>query len=667
MNQSNLPNIEIRRIARLRGPNIWSNRPVLETWVDLGVFEEYPSNKLEGFTERLMKWLPSLIEHRCSEGVRGGFLSRLEGGTWMGHVLEHVTLELQTLAHHPVGYGRARETGQYGVYRVALECLEPEFGERALAAGLRLVHAAARGEDFDIAACLAELREDAKRWCLEPNTFELVLAASRLGFPALRLSDGNLVQFGYGRNSRRAWSAQTDRTAAVAGAISQTPELRQRLLTGVGIAVVDVREADTVDQAWAAASDIGEQVVVRPAGKRRAPGLAPIDVSKGKAAFEAAYKAIVHGNSGVIVEKWAAGSLHRVLVVGDRAVAASRLAPEPAPAVDVTDLLHPEVAASCVLAARTIGLDIAGIDLIASDVQSPLSHSGGALVDVTSNPDLTLHVAGRPVGTPSVGEAVVKHLFGGAVDPEFPVFAVSGGGAARLRVATQLAESVAACRGLRTALVAESGISIGVETVYSGDARDFESGFRVLTHPLLDAAVFEVNAAQVLAEGLPFTYCNVSIVLDVGETAAVDGPWEQPPYLTPEFVRKAVRAPADVVPANGWLVLDAAVDGAATMAERCPGRVMYFCSDASNEVLRKHIAAGEKALTIVEDQLVQVAGPSRAVVGPVGVRGKQSLETLLPCVAALLCSGVPLDVINRELLRLEQEQRGPTPRSGSQQ
>jgi cyanophycin synthetase len=609
-----------------------------------------------------MRWLPSLIEHRCSEGVRGGFLTRLKDGTWMGHVLEHVTLELQTLAHHPVGYGRARETGQYGVYRVVLECLEPEFGERCLAAGLNLVHAAARGEEFDIDGCLAQLREEAKKWCLEPNTFELVAAASRLGFPAFRLSEGNLVQIGYGRNSRRAWAAQTDRTAAVAGAISQTPDLRQQLLTGVGIPVAEASEVESAEQAWTVANEIGGKVVVRPAGRRRGPALVPFDVARGKVALEASYKANVHGNAGVIVEKWVAGPLHRVLVVGDSAVAACRVS-ELGAGTDVTETMHPEVAASCVLAARTIGLDIAGIDVIAPDLQTALTHSGGAVVDVTANPDLMIHAQFRAASLPSVGEAVVRHLFRGAVDPEFPVFAVSGGGQQRLQVATRLAASVEACRGLRVGLVGQSGITIGGDRVQAEDARDFDSGFRVLTHPLLDAAVFEVNAAQVIAEGLPFTYCNVAIVLATAEEGATTGPWELPPYLTPEFVRKAVRAPADVVPANGWLVLDAAVEGAATMAERCPGRVMYFSTDPTSDVLRKHIAAGEKAVTVVEEQLVHIAGTSRGVLGSVRGWDKQSVETLLPCFAALLCSGAPLDAVSRELLRLEPGERAKAQRS----
>src|SRR3954469_16343937 len=102
--------MEIRKVLALMGPNIWANFPVLEAWVDLGHFEDFPSNKLPGFNERVMQWLPTMIEHRCSIGERGGFFQRLRDGTWLGHVLEHVTLEIHSISRSPVGYGRARET-----------------------------------------------------------------------------------------------------------------------------------------------------------------------------------------------------------------------------------------------------------------------------------------------------------------------------------------------------------------------------------------------------------------------------------------------------------------------------------------------------------------------------------------------------------------------------
>ena len=134
--------MEIQSLKVLRGPNQWASFPCLEAWVDLGRLEDFPSHTIPGFNERIMDWLPSMIEHRCSIGERGGFFERLRTGTWMGHVLEHVTLELQTRAGTPVGYGRAREAKTRGVYKVVIEYKEEAFAIECFHAAHRLVMAA---------------------------------------------------------------------------------------------------------------------------------------------------------------------------------------------------------------------------------------------------------------------------------------------------------------------------------------------------------------------------------------------------------------------------------------------------------------------------------------------------------------------------------------------
>ena len=162
--------MHIRKVLALVGPNIWANYPVLEAWVDLGPLEERPSNTIPGFVDRLTTWLPTMIEHRCNEGVRGGFFSRLRNGTWMGHVLEHVTLELQTLSHLPVGFGRTRETSERGVYRVVFECLDHAFGEASMHTAHELLLAAIDGRDFDVQGAVRHLRTLADELCLGPST-----------------------------------------------------------------------------------------------------------------------------------------------------------------------------------------------------------------------------------------------------------------------------------------------------------------------------------------------------------------------------------------------------------------------------------------------------------------------------------------------------------------
>src|SRR5690242_5762244 len=151
--------MEFRRVRLLDGPNIWANFPVLEAWVDLGPLKDSPSDELPGFNDRLMAWLPTLVEHRCSVGQRGGFFERLRRGTWQAHILEHVALELQSLAGTEVGFGRTRETSEDGVYKVALEYENEELGRAALETARRLCLAGVYDQPFDVATELRQLRE----------------------------------------------------------------------------------------------------------------------------------------------------------------------------------------------------------------------------------------------------------------------------------------------------------------------------------------------------------------------------------------------------------------------------------------------------------------------------------------------------------------------------
>src|SRR5262245_2316353 len=160
--------MEFRKVQALRGPNIWASYPVLEAWVDLGALKDSPSDELLGFNERLMSWLPSLIEHRCSVGARGGFFERLRRGTYQAHILEHVALELQTLAGTEVGFGRTRETAEDGVYKVALEYEDEDLARACLDAARAVCLAAVYGHAIDLPSEVRKLQELARRVCPAP-------------------------------------------------------------------------------------------------------------------------------------------------------------------------------------------------------------------------------------------------------------------------------------------------------------------------------------------------------------------------------------------------------------------------------------------------------------------------------------------------------------------
>ena len=261
--------IKFIEIRHLNGPNIWTLRPVLEAVVDIGDLEDFPSNTIPGFYERLSSWLPSLIEHRCSYGERGGFLRRLEEGTWPGHILEHVTLELQNLAGMPGGFGRARETSQRGVYKVVVSAWHEDIARSALLAARELVLSAMgcqQGSDaYDVTAAIERLRDMVDSLWLGPSTACIVEAATNREIPSIRLlAKGNLVQLGYGVRSQRIWTAETDRTPAIAESISRDKDLTKELLRSCGVPVPEGRVVLSPKDAWEAAQDIGLPVVIKP-------------------------------------------------------------------------------------------------------------------------------------------------------------------------------------------------------------------------------------------------------------------------------------------------------------------------------------------------------------------------------------------------------------------
>ena len=318
--------MRFRKVAVLRGPNIWANSPVIEAWVELGPLKDTASNAVPGFNDRLKSWLPSMIEHECSEGHRGGFFVRLDEGTYPAHILEHVTLELQCLAGTPVGYGRARVTSEEGVYRVVFKYQEEAVGLACLETARELILAALEDRPFDVPAEVRRLRDLAREVRPGPSTGALIAAAKGRNIPYRRLGGECL----HPARPRGPPAADLPRHR-------DRPDRGDRLVhrprqgvdspapRAVGVPVPDGRPVVDADDAWAAAEELGLPVVIRPrgsdSGRHVALGL------KTREEVVAAYEAAAVGQDGVLVERQVPGDSFRLLVVGDRVVAASRIAP----------------------------------------------------------------------------------------------------------------------------------------------------------------------------------------------------------------------------------------------------------------------------------------------------------------------------------------------------
>ena len=326
-----------------RGPSLYAHFPVMRLTVDLGILESWPSAKIVGFNEGLLTALPTLRAHTCSYESEGGFVRRLQedGGTWLGHVLEHVAIELQQLTGANVVFGKTRGEGSAGLYHVVFEYEEERVGEAASNLALKLIHHLLPGDlrpkdakpeseggtapPFDFAAELVELIDFAQRRQLGPSTGALVRAAEARDIPWMRLNDYSLVQFGQGKYQRRIQATVTSETRHIAVEIASDKEETNRILGELGLPVPRQRVVRTAEAAAIAAERLGYPVVVKPLDANHGRGVT-LDLKNGdevRAAFE---KAREHARS-VVVENFLTGFDHRMLVIGGALVAVAKRVP----------------------------------------------------------------------------------------------------------------------------------------------------------------------------------------------------------------------------------------------------------------------------------------------------------------------------------------------------
>lgn len=707
--------MNIRAVRALRGPSIWASFTVLEVLVDLEELKDSPSNTIPGFNQRVKEWLPSLIEHRCGLGVRGGFFKRLDDGTYLGHVLEHVTLELQTLAGTDVGYGRARETDEEGVYKVAIEYEEEHLARECLKSAWELCLAAVHGTPFDAQATICRLRDLAGRVCLGPSTRSIVDAARKRGIPVRRLNDGSLVQLGYGSRQRRIMAAETDGTGTIAQEIAQDKQLTKMILSSVGVPVPAGSVVESAEEAWTAACEIGLPVTVKPYDGNQGRGVSVNLCTREQ--VETAFEAAARRSPKVLVEEHIKGKDYRLLVVGNHLVAAAQrvpaqvfgdgkhtvaelierenadprrgdyhalplsriplddisravladqgLTPDSIPpagtvvlirrnanlstggtSVDVTDAVHPVNASLAVDAARSVGLDIAGVDIVTEDISIPLEEQGGKVIEVNASPGLRMHVApsegqGRPVG-----ESIVDMLFPDGATGRIPIVAVTGvnGKTTTTRFIAHILKST----GFYTGMVCSDGIYIDGRRIEKGDCSGPRSARSVLLNPFVDAAVLEAARGGIIREGLGFDRCDVGVVTNIEGGDHLD----LFDINTLQKLAAVKRTVIESVAENGTAVLNALDPLVAEMAKHCKGSVLYFSSRDLSPVVKEHCRAGGRAIFVRGSAVILAEGEVEhhfAYLDQIplthGGTIRFQVENALASIGAAWALGLPIDKI----------------------
>ncbi len=649
--------MKLSHIRALRGPNLWSRHTAIEAIVSCSE------------TECLIDRIPNLIDR-----LRGQFphmdLSkpvRHHGAATMAHVLERATLALQVQAGCPVVFSRTIQTLETGIFQVVVEYSEEAVGRLAIELSQTLCQAVVEDIPFDIGDAVNRLRELNEEIRLGPSTSAIVGAAVARGIPFRRLTDGSMVQFGWGSRQRRIQAAETDLTGVVAESIAQDKELTRMLLSAAGIPVPAGRAVTDAEDAWAAACEIGGPVVVKPRDGNQGKGVAVNLASREH--VEAAYAIAAEISGEVVVERYIPGRDYRMLVVGNKLIAAARRDPpevigdglhsvsqlvdqinsdpqrgeghanlltkihfdeialahlatqgltaESIPpkdvriflrnnanlstggtATDVTDDVHPEIAARVEAAAQMIGLDICGVDVVCHSLSNPLEEQGG-VIEINAAPGLRMHLQpsfgkGRPVG-----EAIIANMFKDGDDARIPIVAVSGTNGKTTSV--RLIASILDCQGLRVGMTSTDGVYIDGQRIDTGDCSGPKSAKKVLLHPDVDAAVFETARGGILREGLGFDHCQVAVVTNIGM-----GDHLGLSYINTVEDLTAVKRVIvqNVTPGIGVAVLNAADPLVAGMAVHCPGSVTFFARDPANPVIAKHRAQRKRVVYLEGGSIV---------------------------------------------------------------
>lgn len=733
--------IKLLRINYLRGPNIWTYRSVLEVWLELGSLEDFPSSRLPGFNDRLLALLPALLEHHCGVGERGGFLQRLNEGTWAGHILEHVVIELLNLADMPTGFGQTRSTSVKGVYRMVFRARDEQVARTALAEGHKLLMAAINNLPYgaaDVLTATENIRAKVDDCYLGPSTAAIVAAATERGIPHIRLNDGNLVQLGYGAAQRRIWTAETDLTSAIAEGIAQDKDLTKSLLATCGVPIPEGEIVSSAEQAWEAAEEIGLPVVVKPSDGNHGRGVS-LDLNT-REEVQAAFRLAEPEGSEVMVERYVRGHEFRLLVVGGRVVAAARgevasvvgdghstvaqlvdaqlntdprrgpgedfpLSPinietdgaivldlqrqgmnaQAVPAngravmiqrngnvaIDCTDEVHPEVDYIVSLAARVVGLDIAGIDVVAQDISRPLQAQGGAIVEVNAGPGLLMHLKPAEGSPRPVGQAICSHLFPPAAETpdhghpatnvgRIPIVGIAG--SAGTQHVARLVAWLLHLSGRHTGLACRDGLFLDQRCVDPSDCSTWEAGQRLLINRAMQAAVFENGADTILCSGLAYDRCQIGVVTDLGGASAL----ARFDITDDDQMFKVMRSQVDVVLPGGAAVLNADDPRVAEMKPLCDGEVIFYSTDADTPALAAHRAENGRALFVRQDQVVLVTHNAEVLLPGLGrltswrerhQHSGLSGHSLLAAIGAAWALNIPLNLIGAGMEAFESREK----------
>lgn len=706
--------MRIINIRAIPGPNVHHHKPVMIMSLQLGSLDGLTSADVPEFNSRLLGLLPGLREHHCSVGKPGGFVERLYEGTYFGHVTEHVALDLASQLGSRATHGKTRSAGKPGLYDVIVRYHNEAVMRYLLPVAVDLVTALADGRDFDIERPLAEGRSILEATELGPSTRAIVEAAGRRSIPWRRLNRHSLVQFGYGRNLKRIQAAATGDTSFVAVDIACNKELTKELLEAAFLPVPRGGTATTVEEALRLQTELAGPVAVKPLDGNQGRGVS-LEVSTGAEMRQAFAKAVAISSRVVVEQflegrdyrilvvggRMVAASWRRPCsVTGDGSstiaelieqanrdprrgeghsraltlISAADVDPgisltrvptagetvelqrtanlsQGGTAVDVTDRVHPATRLVAERAARIIGLDICGVDIVTKDISEPLT---GGIVEVNAAPGLRMHLHPEDGDPRDVGGAIMDMLYPAGADGRIPITAITGTNGKT--TVTRLLGHILGSSGLTVGMTTTGGIRIGGNEIAQGDLTGPASARAVLSSPEVDAAVLECARGGIVRNGLGYDWSDVGVVTNIRPDHLGQDDIEDLDDLV--WIKSLV---AERVREGGKLVLNADDPESAGLANservtRLNRTVVFFSLDADHPVVAAHLATGGTAFVLREGWLGLAQGSvvelfARAADLPVTMGGaaRHQISNCLAAAAAAHAQGISLSVIAHAL------------------
>jgi cyanophycin synthetase len=648
--------MKIIEIKTLRGPNYWSNyrKKLIVMKLDLEELEDFPTNKIDGFAERLEKMLPSMRKHRCSKKHEGGFFERVVEGTWMGHVIEHIALEIQSLAGMECGFGRTRGTGTKGIYNVVFSYMEETVGMYAAKASVKIAEAIVAGTEYDLENDIITMRKMREQERFGPSTGSIVDEAVARDIPFIRLNNQSLVQLGYGKNQVRFRATMTDRTSSIAVDLASNKDETKRMLQDAAIPVAKgmcIAYEHEVDEVIA---KIGFPLVFKPLDGNHGKG-ASINVKtveEAKLAYEHAKKY----SRKIIVERFISGYDFRILVINNRFIAAALR--EPAHVIgdgvstiqqlieienkdprrgyghenvlteisidkethdqlakhgftldtilnkgelcylkgtanlstggtstDVTDLVHPHNIFICERISRVIGLDICGIDIMATNLSEPMETTGGVVLEVNAAPGFRMHLAPAKGLPRNVAAPVLDMLYPTGKSCRIPIIAITGTNGKT--TTTRLIAHIVKNNGFRVGYTTSDGIYVQNSMLTKGDTTGPISAEFILKDPTVEFAVLETARGGILRSGLGFGKCDVAVVTNIQEDHM-----GLSDIHTLKDMANVKGVVARAVKRDGYTVLNADNEHCVSISKTTDCKIAYFSINENNPIIVEHCKHG---------------------------------------------------------------------------